>query len=224
MTSQTCCASGAQRRVNAADDAPIPPSGGGRDNGDPRAPSAAEDAPIRIEGDKAAECIVPPARFGRARRAILGAGAFVLICASAAASGYICWQHHNLTRQQERTADYASAARKGAISLMSLDFSHAKECVQRVIADSTGPFKDQLQSAAPELAKHLEESNVLTKPIVNGVAVESATESTAVVLVAVTSEDINSRGAERQPHSWRLLLGIAEDAGLLKISRVEVVA
>jgi Mce-associated membrane protein len=149
---------------------------------------------------------------------------FVLICALLAASGYLVWHHRSAVAERHRTAEFAAAARQGVVSLMTMDFNHAKDDVQRVLDNSTGQFRDDFQSRADDFTKVVQESKVVTKATVNATAVQSKADSnSAVVLVSATSEVSNATGAQNQPRAWRLSVTVTRDGGQIKMSRVEFV-
>ena len=112
---------------------------------------------------------------------------------------------------------------KVSCPLMSLDFKKAKEDVERIIDNSTGQFKDDFEAQAPEFTKVAESSKVITEADVNATGVESMTDDTAVVLVAVTSHITNAAGAKQDPRTWRLSVDMARDGDRIKMSKVEFV-
>ena len=146
-----------------------------------------------------------------------------LICALLAASGYMMWQHRTATAQRHRSAEFAAAARQGVVTLMTLDYSHAKNDVQRVIDSSTGRFKDDFQNRADDFTKVVQDSKVVTTASVNATAVQSMTDNSAVVLVAATSQVTNATGAKNQSRAWRLSVTVQRDGGQIKMSNVEFV-
>jgi len=146
---------------------------------------------------------------------------FVLICALLAASGYMIWQDRNAAAQRHRVAQFAAAARQGVVSLMTLDFNHTKEDVQRVLDNSTGQFRDDFQSRADDFTKVVQESKVVTIGWVNATAVQSTTDNSAVVLVAAKSQVTNATGARNEPRAWRLSVTVTRDGGQIKMSKVE---
>ncbi|HZE16279.1 MAG TPA: hypothetical protein VE197_11525, partial [Mycobacterium sp.] len=115
------------------------------------------------------------------RKSLAVATAAMLICAALGTSGYVVWYHRKTMDERQRAAEFAAAARQGAITLMSIDPNKAREDVQRIIDDSTGPFKNGMLINAQDLVKAVEQSKVSTKVAVKGVAVESMTEDSAVV-------------------------------------------
>ena len=147
----------------------------------------------------------------------------VLICALVAASAWTMWLHHKAAVQSHRTAEFAAAARQGVVSLMTMDFNHAKDDVQRVLDSSTGQFRDDFQSRADDFTKVVVDSKVVTKGSVNATAVQSVTDDSAVVLVAASSQVTNATGAQNEPRAWRLSVTVQRDGGQIKMSKVEFV-
>jgi Mce-associated membrane protein len=93
--------------------------------------------------------------------------------------------------------------------------------VQRIIDDSTGPFKTGVLLGGDDLVKAVEDSKVSTKVTVKAVAVESMTDDSAVVLVATTAEVANPGKSKPPPRAWRVVMTIQRDGGKLKIAKVE---
>jgi Mce-associated membrane protein len=163
-------------------------------------------------------------RLGRRVWARVALGlTFVVACALLAASGYLIWQHRDAAAQRHHSAEFAAAARQGVVSLMTLDFNHAKDDVQRVIDNSTGQFKDDFQSRADDFTKVVQDSKVVTKGTVNAAAVQSMNANSAVVLVAASSQVTNATGAQNEPRAWRLSVTVQRDGPQIKMARVEFV-
>lgn len=104
---------------------------------------------------------------------------------------------------------------------MSIDSSTAKDDVQRVIDSTTGPAKAGMMMSAQDLIKAVEQSKLSTKVTVEGVAVESMTEDSAVVLVTAKSSVADPAEDKPKPRSWRLVATVQRDDGQLKLSKVE---
>jgi Mce-associated membrane protein len=150
------------------------------------------------------------------------AAGIVLMCASLAASGYMFSHDRIALQQRQRAAEYATAAREGIGTLMSLDFNKAKEDMQRIADNSTGNFKNTFPAIAEKLTKGLEQSKVTTTVTVHDVAVESMTDNSAIVLVAATTEAKGPDGPP-QPRSWQIALGLRRDGGKPKMANIEFV-
>lgn len=192
---------------------------------------AKDDATPAVE-DGAGDTEPTPARSSRwqlrsvqrpSRKAVGVSAATVLISASFATSGYMLWQHLTLVNERQRSAEFAAAARQGIVTLMSIDPNHAKENVQRIIDNTTGQLKSQVQVTSTYLVKDAEDAKVTTKATVEDAAVESTTDNSAVVLVVAKSDTTNPDKTKRPPAWWRLSVDINRDGGQLKISKVEFV-
>jgi Mce-associated membrane protein len=107
------------------------------------------------------------------------------------------------------------------VTLMSIDANKAREYVQRVIDNSTGKFKDDMQATAYDLTKAIEQSKVGVKVNVERVGVESMTDDSAVVLVAAKSVLTNADNRKRGPQAWRISIELQRDGGQFKISKVD---
>lgn len=184
-----------------------------------------------VEGDvDAAE--LASARSVRLRRRLLRrpgqkslavGAAVVLILAALGTSGYVVWYHHKSVDERQHAAEFAAAARQGAVTLLSIDPTKARDDLQRIIDDSTGPLKSGMLITAEDLVKAVEQSKVSTKVAVKAVAVESMTDDSAVVLVTTKAEVANPGKAGPRPRSWRIVMDLQRDAGQLKVSKVEFI-
>lgn len=139
------------------------------------------------------------------------------------AGGWMIWHHHQVVAQQQRSAEFVAAARQGVVTLMSLDFNHAEDDVKRIIDNTTGDFRKDFESQAPEFTDVAKQSKVVTEATVNAAAVQSMTKDTATVLVAVTTRVSNTASKQQEPRSWRLSVDVARDGGQIKLAKVEFV-
>ncbi|MCW2556559.1 MAG: VirB8 protein [Mycobacterium sp.] len=168
-----------------------------------------------------------PARRRRSKRAGLKVPAAALVVVLSlgllGVSGWMIWQHRQTVAEQQRSAEFAAAARQGVVTLMSLNFSHAKDDVQRIIDNTTGDFKKDFEGQAGDFTKVAQDSKVITEATVNSTAVQSMTRDTATVLVAVSTRVSNVASKEQAPRSWRLSVDVARDGGQIKLAKVEFV-
>jgi Mce-associated membrane protein len=137
--------------------------------------------------------------------------------------GWMVWHHQQVAAEQQRSAEFAAAARQGVVTLMSLDFNHADENVKRILENTTGDFKKDFEGQADEFIGVARQSKVTTEATVNSTAVQTMTKDTATVLVAVTTNVSNAASKQQEPRSWRLRVDMARDGGQLKLSKVEFV-
>jgi len=164
-----------------------------------------------------------PARRRRLKRpglkVLAAALVVVLSLGLLGVSGWMIWQHRQTVGEQQRSAEFAAAARQGVVTLMSLNFSRAQEDVQRIIDNTTGDFKKDFEGQAGDFTKVAQDSKVITEATVNATAVQS----TATVLIAVTTRVSNVASKEQAPRSWRLAVDVARDGGQIKLAKVEFV-
>jgi Mce-associated membrane protein len=191
-------------------------------------PAGAENTNADDVGAGISEKEPAPARPNRFRRLLRRPGrksfavatVVVLICASLGLTGHVVQYHRKTVDQRQRAAEFAAAARQGAITLMSMDANKAREGVQRIIDDTTGPFQAGILITEDELVKAAEESKISTKVAVQAVAVESMTNDSAVVLVATKAEVANP-DQTKPPRSSRIVMNLQRDGGRLKVSKLE---
>lgn len=154
----------------------------------------------------------------------VAAGLVVLVIAGLlSVTGWMLWEHRKAADERHQTAEYAAAARQGVVNLMSMDYTQAKESVQRIIDGSIGKFKNNFQDTSGDLIKALQESKMITKVTVNDTAVEGMDDETATVLVAATShrEGPDAPKEDQQPRVWRMVVTLERDGGQIKLSDVE---
>jgi len=157
------------------------------------------------------------------RRAVAAAVASAVICTALTASGYLVWHHRQVVERKQRTAEFATAARNAVTTMMSMDPAKARDTMQRFADDTTGLFKAGILMGAEDAVKALQQSNVSSAGTVQAAAVESATENSAVVLIAAKSEFSRPGQAKPEPRSVRLVVTVVRDGDRLKISRLEFV-
>ncbi|ORC11006.1 hypothetical protein C3473_22495 [Mycobacterium kansasii] len=179
--------------------------------------------------DVSADADEAPARRRRrlrlTRSAVAAALAVIVILAGLSGSLFMLVKHRDATRHRDRVAEFAAAARQGVVTLTSLDFTNAKQGVQRILDNSTGAFRDDMAKVAADFIKVVEQSKVVEQGTVQAVAVDvdTMTDDSAVVLVASTSEVTNAAGAKQDPRKFRLIVTITRDGDQLKMSKVEFV-
>ncbi|MDP9167368.1 MAG: hypothetical protein M3O32_15115, partial [Actinomycetota bacterium] len=156
-------------------------------------------------------------------RVVAAALVVVLVLGFLGASAFMAFQHRRVVAEQQRSAEFAAAARQGVVTLMSLNFNSAADDVKRIIDSSTGDFKKDFQAQAADFTKAAQDSKVVTEANVNALGVKSTTNDTATVLVAVTTNVSNAASKQQQPRSWRLNVQVAREGGQIKLAKVEFV-
>jgi Mce-associated membrane protein len=188
------------------------------------APEAAQDLEAAEETQSVDE--VAPEKKRRLRRprlkTLAATLAIVVIAGLLSATGMMLWKHRTADMERHRTAEFSAAARQGVVNLMSLDYNHAQESIQRVIDDATGKFKSNFEDGSPDLIKALQQAKVVTKVTINNSAVESMDKDSATVLVAATSQRIgpDAPKEDQQPRVWRVVVSLVREGDQLKMSDV----
>lgn len=154
---------------------------------------------------------------------VLVSVAIVLSGVLLAASGYMLWFHRQTDHEQQRRAEFAAAASQAAVTLMSIDSAKAEENVKQILDNSTGQFKEDIESSAEDLVKAAQDSKATTKATVRASAVQSMDADSAVVLVSSATTVSNSAGLNQQPRNWRLSVTMVRDGEQIKMSKVEFV-
>lgn len=167
-----------------------------------------------------------PGPLGRRRLDLVAAAFAVVVFLAALGAGVeMMVLHKNAVRERQRVAEYAAAARRGVVTLTSLDYEHPNEDVQQILQVSTGTFKDDFLKTAEDFTTTVRESKVVLQGTVQAAAVEldSVTDKSAVVLVASSSEVTNADGAKQDPRKYRLIVTVTREGGQLKMSKVEFI-
>lgn len=192
------------------------------------AADAEESDGVAIEAEETDEDVDEPGRrrlkLPRIGRRTVAAGLVVVVSLGLlGASGWMIWQHRQVAAEEQRSAEFAAAARQGVVTLMSLNFNRAEEDVKRILDNTTGDFRKDFESQAGDFVKVAQDSKVITETIVNAAAVDKMTRDTATVLVAATTNVSNAASEEQQPRSWRLMVDVARDGEQIKLAKVEFV-
>jgi len=175
---------------------------------------------------RAAETAVEPADAGGGPGWLSVVAATLIVVLSlglVGAGGYMWWQHDKAGAEQHRRAEFAAAAAQGVVNMMSLDYRHAKDDVQRLIDGTTGDFKKEFEATAADFVKVAETSKTVTEATVTATAVQNMAGDTANVLVAATTKVSNAAAKDQQPRAWRWSVDVARDGDQIKLAKVEIV-
>ena len=188
------------------------------------AEAEAAEADALAEAEAAgAESAAPTVRRRPPKPAILIGLAAVLIGASLALTALMLWQHRGVAAERAADDRFVEAARGGVTALLSIDHTHARDDVTRILDLSTGNFRDDFARRADDFIQTAEKSKAVTKGSISAAALESAEADTAVVLVAASSQVTNISGAKEDPRPWRMSVTVTRDGDKVKMSDVEFV-
>lgn len=149
--------------------------------------------------------------------------AVVVIAGLLTALGLMLGRTRAVAAQQNRDAQYVSAARDGVLAMLTVDYRHAKADVDRVLDLSTGTFRDNFAKGAADFIKSAESSKAVTQGTVTATALDSVEGGVGIVMVTVTSRVAESSAGPQDPRPLRMSVTVSEDGGRLKMSNVEFV-
>jgi Mce-associated membrane protein len=158
-----------------------------------------------------------PLRWAAATLAVLAIGGLI------AASVLMVLHHRDVEHRQRQAGEYLAAARQSVVTLMSLNFNTVDDDVQRILDNSTGDFKKDFEKQAEDFVDMAKQSQAVTEATATSAAIESMTDSDAMVLVAANTTVTNAGGAEDEPRNWRLSVKLVRAEDQIKMSNVEFV-
>lgn len=162
---------------------------------------------------------------GRPRwRTRLVVGAVLAVTAGLVVTSVGLWNEHTAMRENDALGQrYLQSARQGVLDLTSISADTVDADTARILAESTGGFRDDFDTRAADFVTVVKQANVKAVGSITEAGLESMDGGTAKVLVAATSKVTNSSGAQEEPRVWRLRVTLTDDAGALRMSDVEFV-
>lgn len=177
-----------------------------------------------LESEVVATSEPAPVGSPRVRLPLVGkAVAVLVICGMLAAIGLMLGRYRAVAAQEAREAQFVTAARDGAVAMLSIDYRHAKADVDRVLDLSTGTFRDGFAKGADDFIKSAEKSRAVTQGTITAAALDSVSGGTGMVMIAVTSRVTESSAGPQDPRPLRMSVTVSDDGGRLKMSNVEFV-
>jgi Mce-associated membrane protein len=174
---------------------------------------AADTAPRR-QGDS--QDRVPPVRLGLTLCVVVAIALTALV-------GWLAvrtYESHHAQRQREL---FVQAARQGALNLTTIDWQHAEADVKRVLDGATGGFYDDFAKRSQPFLDVVKQSQASSVGSITEAGLESGSDSTAQVLVAVSVKTSNAGAPHQNPRAWRMRISVQKVGGEAKVSNVEFV-
>lgn len=185
-------------------------------------PAPCEEA-AAVDADRSWRSLARSLRSGLRWRQLATAGTVLCACVLLGASAWMFSSQRTAQAHERNRAEFVAAARQAVVTLMSIDFNDPQGSVQRIVDNSTGPFRDEFLGAADDFSRVAKDAKVTTKATATAAAVESMTSDSAVVLVSASSTVTNAAGAEESPRRWRLTVDLRREGDQIKMSKVEFV-
>ena len=138
-------------------------------------------------------------------------------------TGLMLWQHAKAGAQRDQERRFVDAAQDGVVALLSIDYNHARDDVQRVLDLSTGQFHEDFSHSAEDFVKTAVDSQAVTTGTINAAALDDVDGDRGRVLVSATSVVSNAKGAKRDARPFRMSVTVTRDGDTCKMSDVEFV-
>jgi Mce-associated membrane protein len=185
--------------------------------------------------DAADEDAVPPAARTRrrlryagqapGRRQVTMALLAAALCAALAAAGVFgrYWYQDRELNQAHQQA--LAAAKQTTVNFVSVSAASVDSDLQRIVAASTGDFKDQFLRGQSQVRTAVVENKVESRGSVLRAGLVSGDLHTAVVLVAIDATVKNVHKPDGYPSHYRIQVDVTRDAqsGTWLVSRLQFV-
>jgi len=152
------------------------------------------------------------------RRAIL----FGLTVATALSVllGWLGFRAYQAQHRQAERSQFLQVAQQGALNLTTIDWQHADTDVQQILDSATGQFYDDFAERSQPFLDVVKQAQTTTAGTVTAAALESKSEDTAHVLVAVRVKTSTIGAPEQDPRAWRMRISVQKVDDQMKISNV----
>lgn len=137
--------------------------------------------------------------------------------------GFLGVQAYHAQRTADLHALYLQVGRQGALNLTTIDWHHADADVHRILGMATGTFYDDFSQRSQPFIDVVKKVQSVSKGTVTVSGVESATDTEAQVLAAVSVQTTTNEAPEPSSRAWRMRLSVEKVGGDVKVSSVEFV-
>lgn len=173
----------------------------------PSVEAPSEDAPEENAPDDSKDAHPAPAsRWRRWRRYIVMGMAAVILVAALSVSGLLYWQSVQRKEIDRASAAALSSAQQFAVDLTSMDSGKVDDNFNKVVANSTGSFKDAYTQSASQLRQVLVDNKATSKGTVIDSAVKSATKDKVEVLLFIDQWITNAANPEPRLDRSRVVI------------------
>jgi Mce-associated membrane protein len=146
--------------------------------------------------------------------------ALCLAVAAAGLLGFTWYRDRGLDRAHQQAV---AAARQTTVNFVSVSASSVDRDLQRILAGSTGDFKDEFSRGQSQVRATIVENNVESRGSVLRAALVSGDRRTAVVLVAIDATVKNSKAPDGRVSHYRIQVEVAYVSGHWLVSRLQFV-
>jgi Mce-associated membrane protein len=188
---------------------------------DPTEEVATQDEPVE---DSGAEGTSTAGNGAGRRLTALCAVLLVLFVSAVAAATVFTVQSRDGREVTARNDAVLSTARAAAVNLVTLRYSSARDDLDRILASTTGDFRNQFSDVSGSFEKVLGDGQVDSTGQVNEAGVVTSDENAATVLAAVTSTVKNTEAPDGEERTYRMKISLEHIDESWLVSNVEFVA
>ena len=162
---------------------------------------------------------------GAGKRLIVLCAALLVLIVGAVSAGTVFHLQSREDREVTARNDAVlSTARAAAVNLVTLRYSSARDDLDRILASTTGDFRNQFSDVSGSFEKVLGDGQVDSAGQVNEAGVVTSDESSATVLAAVTSTVKNTQAPDGEERTYRMKISLEHIDDSWLVSNVEFVA
>jgi Mce-associated membrane protein len=148
----------------------------------------------------------------------------VTVVALAGVCGWLGFRAYESRKAAHERSLFLQVGRQGALNLTTIDFEHVDDDVKRILASSTGAFYDEFEARSQPFKEVVKQAKSKSVGTIAEAGVQSISDDSADVLVAVTVKTSNAGAAEQEPRAWRMLISVQKDGDEAKVSNVRFVS
>jgi Mce-associated membrane protein len=155
--------------------------------------------------------------------AISGAALLLVLCAALAAAGFSGARWYG-DRETDRANQRAVAAAKQAcVDFVSVSAASVDRDLQRILAGTTGDFRDEFSRGQSQVRAAVVENNVQSQGTVLRAALLSGDRRRATVLVAIDATVRNANAPDGRQSHYRIQVELVRTDGRWLVSRLQFV-
>jgi Mce-associated membrane protein len=151
------------------------------------------------------------------------AALLLVFCAALAAAGYFGagWYGDRLTQQANQQA--IAAAKQACVDFVSVSAASVDRDLQRILAGTTGDFRDEFSRGQSQVRAAVVENNVQSQGTVLRAALLSGDRRRATVLVAIDATVRNTNAPEGRQSHYRIQVELSRQKDKWLVSRLQFV-
>jgi Mce-associated membrane protein len=116
---------------------------------------------------------------------------------------------------------YLTSGKQVAVNLTTIDYRHVDDDIKRALDTSTGAYLDEFKQRSVAVVDSVKQQQSASVGTVTEAGVESANDTTGVVLVAVKVHTEVGNGPPQRDRYWRVRLTMQKVGDGAKASKVE---